>query len=79
MTDPHIHRAIGEHAAKIESLGRDISEIKADVKTLLASQAKIDGGWRVLGVVGAVGGAVGGMLVKMATVLLGTGAPPPHP
>lgn len=62
--DNGVQRKIGEHDASIATLREDMTELKADVKAILAKVNEVKGGWRVLLGIGAAGGAAGGFIAK---------------
>lgn len=45
--------------ASAETLREDMTELKADVKSILATLNQAKGGWKTLMAVGTVGGALG--------------------
>ena len=57
-------RELGEHAARLDSVESDISEIRSDVKKILAEMHQAKGGWRTLMLVGGMAGAVGALVGK---------------
>ena len=68
---PDIERTLGEHAAKLESMGDDIAEIKADVKSLLAAKSEFEGAKKTVYTLAAVIGTAGGAVASYAAKLLG--------
>lgn len=50
---------------KVEMLERDISELKSDVKQLLAVVNQTRGGWKTIVLVSGVAGTVGAVLAKL--------------
>jgi len=65
MTD-ELHRDVGRHDAEIASLQREISELRIDVRSILATLAEARGGWKTLMAVGGLAGAVGALATKFA-------------
>lgn len=57
-------RILGEHTAAIDAIQEDVSEIKADVKALLARENKRDGAWKVITLLGTIGGGISGLVVS---------------
>lgn len=55
-----LHQQIGRHDAQIESLQTDMSEVKADVKTILKFMNQAQGSWKTLVAIGGLAAAVGG-------------------
>lgn len=55
-----LHQQIGRHDAQIESLQTDMSEVKADVKTILQFMNQAQGSWKTLVAIGGLAAAVGG-------------------
>jgi prefoldin subunit 5 len=64
-----LHRQIGALQADMENLKDDMREVRIDVKQLVAVSEQAKGGWKVLAVVGSLGGAAGAMLTKLAPKL----------
>ena len=58
-------REIGEHGARLGALEGDMTELKTDVKQILAEMHKAKGGWRTLMLVGGMAGAVGALVGKL--------------
>lgn len=65
------HAQIARLEVQVENLERDVTELKADVKAVLAQLAEAKGSWKTLlavagfaGTVGAIGGKVAGVLFK---------------
>lgn len=55
-----LHRQIGRHDAQIVTLQTDMSEVKADVKKILAFMNQAQGSWKTLVAIGGLAAAVGG-------------------
>lgn len=55
-----LHQQIGRHDAQIVSLQDDMSEVKADVKKILAFMNQAQGSWKTLVAIGGLAAAVGG-------------------
>jgi hypothetical protein len=56
----------GELKGEFKALKDEVSDMKADVKTLIALAENTRGGWRTLMVIGGAGGVIGSFLTKMA-------------
>ncbi len=48
MPDEQIHRTLGEHTAEIRGLQEDMTEVKGDVKSILAILSEAKGSWKLL-------------------------------
>ncbi len=58
-------RTLGEHSAKLASLGNDVSEIKDDVKKLLAKENEREGSKKIMYTFATIfGGAAGAVAAK---------------
>ena len=66
----HTERTLGEHAAKLETMGKDIAEIKADVKQLLEAKNQFEGARKTVYTLAAVVGTVGGAVASYAAKLI---------
>lgn len=55
--DP-VSKLLGEYGAVLEEMGKDVTEIKSDVKSLLLFRAQVTG-------LGTLGGMIGGAVVWM--------------
>lgn len=55
-----LHQQIGRHDAQIVALQTDMSEVKADVKKILAFMNQAQGSWKTLVAIGGLAAAVGG-------------------
>ena len=58
-------RDIGRIEGKVNSLESDLTEVKADVKAILAVINQTKGGWKIMMLVGGVTGAIGAFIVKI--------------
>lgn len=54
---------------KVEHLERSVTEMRDDIKGLLALANQTKGGWKVIVLVGSVSGAVGALLAKVVPLL----------
>ena len=54
----------GRLTAQVERLEADVTELRSDVKSMIAMLEQAKGGWRTLMLVGGLGGAVGAALGK---------------
>jgi hypothetical protein len=61
-----IEQTLGEHRAKLEALGNDVTEIKSDLKQLLADKSERKGAGRLVTAMATVAGAFGGVLSEVA-------------
>lgn len=57
-----LHQQIGRHDAQIVALQTDMSEVKADVKKILAFMNQAQGSWKTLVAIGGFAAAVGGVV-----------------
>jgi hypothetical protein len=57
---------IEQFASELQQLRRDVSEIAADVKSLLATRSFTRGVWRAVGVIGGLAGAIAALAVSVA-------------
>lgn len=64
-----IHRTLGEHDAQLEALGRDVSEMKADIKAIRETLSEARGGWKTLLLVGGAAGSMGALIGKFLPFL----------
>lgn len=55
-----LHQQIGRHDAQIVSLQADMTEMKSDVKKILAFMNQAQGSWKTLVAIGGLAAAVGG-------------------
>lgn len=68
-------RDIGRHEAEIEQLQRDMTEIKADVKAIIATMEQAKGGWRAIALVAGMAGLLGALTTKFIYYLIGLPIP----
>ncbi|CAB4176690.1 hypothetical protein UFOVP1672_33 [uncultured Caudovirales phage] len=68
MNEP-VQRDLGRLESKVQALEVDITEVRKDVKEILGIINQTKGGWKVLAIVGGVGGMTGGALVKFLPFL----------
>lgn len=57
----------GQLTAQVKRLETDVSELRTDVKDLIAMLEQAKGGWRTLMMVGGVAGFVGAALGKASS------------
>lgn len=57
-----MYRQLGRHDAQIAALQTDMSEVKADVKKILAFMNQAQGSWKTLVAIGGLAAAVGGVV-----------------
>jgi len=55
-----LQRELGRHDAEIVALQKDMTEVKGDVKQILAFVAQAQGSWKTLMAVSGFAAAVGG-------------------
>lgn len=67
-SDPHM---IGRHDADIETLKKDMRELRASNARIEQILSEHRGGFKVLAAVATIGGAVGAALVKAFTAVKG--------
>lgn len=65
MTDVQLHRDIGNLQARVTVLESQIKDANAKLDVLLAAVTEAKGGFRLVLVVGTLGAAVGGLLLKL--------------
>jgi chromosome condensin MukBEF ATPase and DNA-binding subunit MukB len=59
MSDSDIHRDIGSMEAQLQTLNREMKELKDDVRAIREDFAQVKGGWRTLiGIAALLGGGV---------------------
>lgn len=59
-----MHRDLGRHEAEIESLQREIHELRLEVKEISRMLNEARGGWRSLMLVGGIASTIGAALTK---------------
>jgi len=57
-----VQRDLGEHGARLNALEGDVTEIRTDVKKILAHIEQHKGGWRVLLIMSGIAGGVGAFM-----------------
>lgn len=65
MTDAQLHRDIGNLQARVTVLEGQIKDMNAKLDVLLAAVTEAKGGFRLVLVVGTLGAALGGLLLKI--------------
>jgi hypothetical protein len=65
------HRDLGAHDKAIETLERDVREMRAALTRIEATLAETKGGVRTLLAVASVAGAIGAAIVKLFAALKG--------
>lgn len=63
------HAQIARLEVQVENLERDVTELKTDVKAVLAQLAEAKGSWRTLLAVAGFAGTVGAIGAKLAGVV----------
>lgn len=66
MTD----REMGEHDARLKALEQQVTELRADVKSILSVLSEARGGWKTLMLVGGIAGMMGATIAKLAGALM---------
>ena len=61
-----IHRDIGRHDAEIETLQKEIAELRHESKKISKILNEARGGWRTMMLLGGAAGAVGAAFAKLA-------------
>lgn len=74
-----IGQELGRMDARIDNIEKDVSELKGDVKTLLARSSEIKGGDRRLLTIGGGGVSVGALIVAAGQWLGGQPERAPEP
>ncbi|WP_313495466.1 hypothetical protein [Pseudoxanthomonas mexicana] len=65
MTDAQLHRDIGNLQARVTVLEGQIKDMNAKLDVLLEAVTEAKGGFRLVLVVGTLGAALGGLLLKL--------------
>ena len=60
--------SVAKMEVQVERLESDVTEIKSDVRAIRATLDKVDGGWRMLLVVGSISAALGSFITKALTL-----------
>lgn len=63
--------SVAKLEVQVETLERDVREIKGDIKFIRQKLDQAAGGWRVFLVIGTAGAALGGLIFKALDYLLG--------
>jgi len=61
-----IHRDLGRHDAEIETLQKEIAELRQEIKQISKILNEARGGWRTMMLLGGAAGAVGAAITKLA-------------
>jgi len=61
-----IHRDLGRHDAEIETLQKEIAELRQEIKQISKILNEARGGWRTMMLLGGAAGAVGAAFAKLA-------------
>lgn len=69
--DSDIHRQLGANQQAIDTLTREVHELRTQVQTLTTLIAEARGGWTVLLSIGGVGAAIGGGVTAAVQKYLG--------
>lgn len=56
---------VGAIKEATETLKKELHAIRTDVSSIKQSRAAVRGGWKVISVVGSIGGAVGAILARV--------------
>lgn len=72
MSDMHdVSISVAKLEVQVETLERDVREIKGDIKFIRQKLDQAAGGWRVFLVIGTAGAALGGIIFKALDYFLG--------
>lgn len=63
-------RELGEHDERLKTLEREMSELRSDIKLVLAELHAAKGGWKTLMLISGAAGAVGAILGKFFPFLV---------
>jgi hypothetical protein len=69
--DTDIHRQLGANQEAINTLTREVHELRTQVATLATLIAEARGGWSVLLSIGGVGAALGGVAATTVQNIFG--------
>lgn len=65
----NMEHEVGRLAGVVEGMGKDLGEVKNDVKTLLAAEAARKGAWRVTLGAGAFAGAAVAFIANLIELI----------
>ena len=72
MSDMHdVSISVAKLEVQVQTLEKDVSEIKSDIKFIRQKLDQAAGGWRVFLMVGTAGAALGGLIFKLIDFLTG--------
>lgn len=57
--------AVARLEVQVEKLEQDMAELKSDIKFIRRKLDEAAGGWKVFMLVGGIGAAIGGILMKL--------------
>lgn len=63
-------RELGGINVKMDAMEQDLRELKSDVRAMRDMMNQTKGGWKVISIIAAGGGAVGALLTKFLPVLI---------
>lgn len=63
-----IEISVAKMEVQVERLESDVADIKDDVRAIRATLDKVDGGWRMLLIVGSISAAIGSFITKALTL-----------
>lgn len=66
-----INVAVGKLEVKVNNLEREMKEIKGDIKFIRQRLDEAAGGWKVFMMVGGFSAAVGGLITKVLSMVIG--------
>jgi chromosome condensin MukBEF ATPase and DNA-binding subunit MukB len=66
MSEHEVHRELGSFEAQLQTLNREMREMKEDVRRLREDFAAVKGGWRTLiGIAALLGGGLSWLLTRL--------------
>ena len=72
MSDMHdVSISVAKLEVQVQTLEKDVSEIKSDIKFIRQKLDQAAGGWRVFHMVCTAGAALGGLIFKLIDFLTG--------
>lgn len=66
----NLDTAVARLEVQVERLEQDMAELKSDIKFIRQKLDHAAGGWKVFMMVGAAGAALGGILLKLADMVM---------
>jgi hypothetical protein len=65
----NLDTAVARLEVQVERLEQDMAELKSDIKFIRRKLDEATGGWKVFMMVGGIGAAIGGLLMKLMAVI----------